>query len=216
MPGSWEMTKSTLVGILHVDTTTVNWALGLRKLQIPGPDPVVVSGMPFDHARNHLVEIMLGAGLEWMFMLDSDVVCPPDTILRLQAHKQPIISGIYCRRSPPEGLPVMQRGGSWVVDYPPNSVIEVDVVGSGCLLIHRSVFEKLPPQRPGKRWFDWRVDMREHMPIHECLSEDFTFCSHARKNGYRILVDTSIMCKHIGYAEAKLRSFKPLESWAVG
>ena len=140
---------------------------------------------------------MLARGLEYLFCLDSDVVTPPDTILRLQSHRQPIISGVYFRRSQPfvanlangqpVGIPVMQKNGGWCIDYPPNSVIEVDVVGAGCLLIHRSVFENMPHQRPGKPWFDWRVDMQEHLPREKCLSEDFTFCFPKNLHGLPLL-----------------------------
>ena len=213
MASSWDIKagNSVLCAILHVDTTTIAWAFGLRNLIIPGPPPVGLAGMPYDHARNVACRMALDNGCEYVFFLDSDVVAPRDTILRLMRHKLPFISGIYCRRSPPHGVPVMQRNHQWVTQFPPNAVIEVDVVGSGCLLIHRSLLESLPPQRPGKPWFDWRVDMQGLLPQEECMSEDFTLCSHIKKNGGKILVDTSVRCKHIGYAEADYGSFTPLE-----
>jgi hypothetical protein len=153
--GSWEIKsqKQVLVGILHTDTTTIAWSFGLRNLIIPG-HVIGVSGMPFDHARNSIVRTCLDNGYEWCFFLDSDVVPPNDAIIRLMAHNQPIISGVYHRRSHPVAVPVMLRNGMWLTQYPANKVIEVDLVGCGCMLYHRSVFEKLPPQRPGKPWFD--------------------------------------------------------------
>lgn len=213
MAGSWEIQQqqSVLVNILHTDVTTVAWAFGLRNLQIPG-GLMPLAGMPYDHARNVACQVTLDRGAEWLFFLDSDVIPPHDAILRLMSRQQPIISGVYCRRSPPVAIPVMMRGGQWVTSYPANSIIEVDVVGAGCLLIHRSVLERIPPQRPGKRWFDWRVDMKGLMPDGECMSEDFTFCLHCRRNGYKILVDTSVQCKHVGLAESKYMSFGPLDA----
>lgn len=209
MPGAWERTDSVLCCVLHVETTTVAWSLGIRNLQIPG-GMMGITGMPFDHARNVGAMRALECGAEWLFFLDSDVVPPPDTILRLIAHRQPIISGVYHRRSPPAGVPVMMKDWQWVFNPPKNAIMEVDVVGAGCLLIHRSVLQQLPPQRPGKHWFDWRVDMQGILPREDCLSEDFTFCWQAKKAGYKILVDTSIQCKHIGYGEATYGSFAPL------
>lgn len=182
MAGAWEIQqgKQVLVGILHVDTTTIHWACGLRNLIIPGTI-MPIAGQPFDMARNTICQAALVNGFEHCFMLDSDVIPPRDAILRLMAHRKPLISGVYFRRSPPEGVPVMQKGGQWVLKYPRNKLFEVDVCGAGCLLIHRSVLERLPPQRPhaGKHWFDWRVDCagnEEALKAGPPMSEDFTFC----------------------------------------
>lgn len=232
MPGSWEIRKSNsvLIGILHVDVTTVAWSFGVRNLIVPGREELrmfppfqPVAGMPFDHGRNSICKAVLDLGAEWLFFLDSDVIPPKDALVRLIAHQKPIISGVYHRRSPPEGIAVMLKGTvgpdgkpavQWMTQYPPNQVIEVDLVGAGCLLIHRSVLERLPPQRKeqGKHWFDWRVDCKGILPEHECLSEDFTFNTWAKRHGYKILVDTSIQCRHAGFGEATYNSFKPLET----
>ena len=212
---SWDRKDTVQVCILHVETTTIAWSFGLRNLIIPGNlPPMGLTGLPFDDARNAAAMSVMDRGIEWCFFLDSDVVAPHDTIPRLIKHRQPIISGVYFRRSPPIGVPVMQKpAGQWITKYPPNSVIEVDVVGAGCLLIHRSVFEKLPAQRPefGKHWFDWAVDCNNGTHPFPS-SEDFTFNYHARKHGYKVLVDTSIKCRHIGYSESREGYYGPLEN----
>lgn len=221
MAGAWELRNhhgSVLVGILHTDVVSMAWALGLRNLQVPG-HVMPVSGMPYAHARNTICMQTLQGGYDWCFMLDSDVVPPNDAILRLQAHGKPFISGVYYRRSPPHGIPVMLKNGSWLPpQLPPNQLIEVDLVGAGCLLIRRDVLEKCPPQRPevGQHWFDWRVDMQGILPQGECLSEDFTFCTHLRRMlGIPTLVDTSVVCRHIGYSQAGPGSLLPCEATPV-
>lgn len=220
MPGAWEIVHDTnvLVGILHTDATTVSWGLGLRAMRWPGKFqvPMLLAGMPYDMARNTACMHALDLGADYMFFLDSDVVVPPDTIERLIALNMPITSGMYCRRSPPEGVPVMIRDGQWITEFPKDALLEVDLVGAGCLLIHTDVLRALPPQRPGKHWFDWRVDMKSVMPAGECLSEDFTFNVHARRHGFKTVVDTSIQCRHIGFAESRLKSFRPLEAPHAG
>lgn len=196
-----------------MDTTTVAWALGLRNLRIPG-QIAVAAGMPYDHARNSLCEQVLRSDFQWLFFLDSDVIPPNDTILRLISHGHPVISGVYFRRSPPVGIPVMIRGNSWVTQYPPNSIIEVDYVGAGCMAIHRSVLEKLPPSDPrrGKKWFDWKVDMLGIGPPGECLSEDFSFCLSVKRHlGIAVKVDTSIQCRHVGFGQATYGNFTAIE-----
>lgn len=215
MAGSWEIRKqqSVLVGILHCDLVSLAWALGLRNLQVPG-HILPVSGMPYDMARNSICQRALEGGYQHVFMLDSDVVPPNDAILRLLSHKLPFVSGVYHRRSPPHGLPVMIKGPSWVTSYPANSLMEVDLVGSGCLLIHRSVLEALPPIDPhrGKKWFDWRVDMQGILPQGEALSEDFALCLHLRRTlGIKVMVDTGVQCRHVGMSQAGYNSMVPLE-----
>jgi hypothetical protein len=218
---AWEIQQANqvLIGILHTDTTTMAWSFGLRNLIVPGREELrkwnpfmPLAGFTFDHARNVAAKTMLDLGAQWIFYYDSDVIPPKDALLRLLAHRQPFISGMYCRRSPPHGYPVMIRNGvGWVTDFVPGSVIEVDLVGAGCLLIHRSVLEKLPEHRLGKPWFDWRVDLQGLIPNGEALSEDFTLCKAVReKLGVRVLVDTSIKCRHAGYAEADFGTLQPL------
>ncbi len=216
MPGYWEIQPTVLVCTLHTDVTTMAWAYGLRNLIIPG-QPFGLSGMPFCHARNEACRQALKAGADHLFFLDSDVIPPRDTILRLIKHDLPVVSGIYCRRSPPHAVPVMIRNGQWVTEYPANSLIQVDLVGAGCLLIRRDVLEKLPPidDKRGKHWFDWRVDMMGLLPQGEALSEDFSFCLQCRRHGIPIVVDTSLMARHIGYGQSTLGSFVPLDTTPI-
>lgn len=214
--GSWEIKQNNqvLVGILHTDQVSVAWSLGLRNLIVPGVI-MPVSGMPYDMARNTICRAALEGGFEWCFHFDSDVVAPRDAILRLLAHRLPVVSGMYCRRSPPHGVPVMIKNGSWVTQFVPGSMVEVDLVGAGCLLIHRSVLEKLPPSRPeaGKHWFDWKVDCAGIVPQGEALSEDFVFCKNVReKLGLKIWVDTGVACKHVGLAEATYGNLQPCQA----
>lgn len=220
MAGSWEIRQQNqvLVGILHCDLTSIAWAFGLKHLQIPGRI-APAAGMPYDMARNVLCEATLQGGFDYCFMLDSDVIPPNDAILRLMRHNLPLVSGVYHRRSPPHGIPVMLKGGSWVTQYPPNSLIEVDYVGAGCLLMRRDLLEQMvakpiAPER-GKIWFDWRVDNAVNLPQGEALSEDFVMNLHVRRNlGVKVMVDTSILCRHVGLAEATYNNLQPCQAVA--
>jgi hypothetical protein len=213
MSGAWETQQSNhpqvLVATLTRELVTTAWAGGFRHLIIPGSF-TFLAGMPFDMARNTACQKLLEVGWEWLFFLDDDTIPPPDAILRLMAHRQPIVSGLYYRRNSPI-CPVMLRdvpggGRQWITEYKVPDLMPVDFVGSGCMLIHRTVLEKVP--RP---WFDWRVD-RYDLPENQRMSEDFSFCFEARKCGYQILVDTSIQCKHCGLCESKAPgTLTPLE-----
>lgn len=218
MPGAWEGGggKGVLVTVLKGrETVAAEWADAWRNLVFPaGSDYIKPSGMPFDHARNTACGTALDQGYSHVFFLDDDVIAPPDTILRLLAHKKPIVSGIYYRRSPPLSVPVMLRftpdgGTAYVSEFKWPDLIKVDLVGAGCLLIERGVLETMKAKGGRCPWFEWRVD-RMDLPPHERFSEDFTFCVRAKREfGYDVLIDTSVQCQHVGMARAFIDVDKP-------
>lgn len=219
MAGCWELPNQVLVSTLQVDLVTTAWAYGMRNLIIPGNiPPLPLAGMPYDMARNMACQRALELGADYLFFLDSDVIPPRDAIVRLINHRVPFISGMYSRRSPPWSVPVMIKNGTWFTDFIKGSVVEVDYVGAGCMLIARSILEQLPPIDPNrnKRWFDWRVDMQGITSSGDALSEDFSFCKQVRqKLGIPTLVDTSVECKHVGFAEATYGHYRPMECTSV-
>jgi len=144
-------------------------------------------------ARNMLVVEAIKANATHLFFLDTDVILlePVKAIELLLQCKEPIVSGLYRRRSSlgyewcaflkagPDikgYVPIQQWTGNWIT---------CDVVGMGCCLIQMEVFKKvLPP------WFVW------HDP--EGSSEDFAFCEKAREAGYKIFVYTEVQSAHLG------------------
>ncbi len=168
----------------------IYWRAVASWLELDRPFPTdlsVFQGALIDRARNHLVDQMLQHPLRptHLFFLDSDIVPAADTLTRLLAHRQPIVSGLYRKRTPPHEV--------MAITHPPTpsltlreGVQRVDFVGAGCLLIERRVFEKIRPP-----WFagEWRG--KNH------LSEDFYFCEKARKAGFKIWLDPSVRPLHI-------------------
>lgn len=203
MPGAWERQRpSVLTAILTRELVSTRWAKGLREIAMPPLSGVIFkSGQPFDTARNSAVDDVLALGFEWLFFLDDDVIPPPDVIARLMNHRLDIVSGLYYRRHlpvKPVAMRLTEQGPAWIDNWsPPNSMIRVDYVGAGCLLIHRRVFEAL--KRP---WFDWEIGRREATPTRNALSEDFAFCAKAAEAGFPIHLDTSIQCEHVGLGMA--------------
>jgi len=73
-----------------------------------------------------------------------------------------------------------------------DELIECDVVGCGCILIHRSVFEAIKPP-----YFVLNSGNR-------AAGEDFSFCRKATRAGFKIYADPGVLCGHrpkqlIGY-----------------
>lgn len=205
MPGAWEAGSQVLVAILTRELVTTGWALGFRKILIPG-QVISLYGAPFDHARNMGCRAAIDNGFEWLFFLDDDVIPPPDVLPRLMAHKVDIVSGVYFRRNEPI-VPCMQKldkdgNPTWITSFSWPGLIEVDHVGAGCLLIHRRVLEAMKSDAP-RPWFEWLCD-HGNLKKTEMTSEDFTFCRRARQAGFKIHVDTSVHCVHAGNGRAVL------------
>jgi hypothetical protein len=144
--------------------------------------------------------------------LDDDVIPPPDVFGRLARHNADIVSGLYHRRQEPICPVAMkidaQGQPQWVTSWsPPDCVLEVDLVGAGCLLIHRRVLERMP--RP---WFEWEIGRGDIDPAKKrgAMSEDFAFCMNAKRAGFKVHLDTSIRCDHVGLGQASQDgSFRP-------
>jgi glycosyltransferase involved in cell wall biosynthesis len=185
----------------------MRWAISYRNLRLPPfSKEIHLSGMPFDHARNVAVEHVMKGGFTWLFFLDDDVIIPSNAIERLASHGKDIISGLYYRRIEPIEPVMCREHAGRITKFNPGEMLEVDMVGAGCLLIHRRVFERIP-----KPWFEWLLD-REDIPESQRASEDFAFCRKAKQYGFRIYVDTSIQCHHAGYGRSELGGhFRPLE-----
>jgi len=215
MTGAWEIEPRVLVVVLTRETTSTGWAFAFKRLIVPG-EYVPLSGMPFDHARNTGCMRAINEGYDYVFFLDDDVFPPPDAILKLMARNLPIVSGVYYRRHAPV-VPVMLKdnpdgqSNRWITEFRIGELLDVDLVGAGCLLIKCDLLRSLPPINAAHHWFEWRVH-RSDLPPFERSSEDFSFCRHAIANGHKVYVDTTVICEHAGYGVAGLNGeFKPME-----
>ena len=147
------------------------------------------SNGPIDKMRDSLVESALEAGCSHLIMMDTDQVYHPRTITRLLSHKLPAVGCLVYRRYPPFD-PLMMKGSlgkyETIADWEPNSLVEVDATGTGCIMFNMSVFRKMPMP-----WFESTV--HEDKPV----GEDIGFCAKMRNAGYKIYVDTSIPAGHL-------------------
>jgi len=76
-----------------------------------------------------------------------------------------------------------------VLDYKDGDLVEVDACGMGCMLIKKSVFEKL--EEP---YFQYTPRSKTSLQ----KGEDYYFCEKAKDAGFKIFCDTSVICGHIG------------------
>ena len=221
MPGAWERVgQPPQVGggnggiaiciPVGGSETYHEWAANLKKVreQVKRPcDIVECKGMPIDVARNQLVEAALKKGSEWIFFLDSDVVpkednCIERMIATMQHHGMKILSGLYIGKKHEGWFPCAWKkvGNNKFSPLKPDlkpGIYEVDVVGAGLLMIHRSVFEAMKPP-----WFLWTKNTydKDGKPRADDMvaSEDFVFCLQAAKLGFKTFLDMTIKADHMG------------------
>lgn len=148
------------------------------------------------YARERLAEAAVSSGCDYLFMIDDDMLAPPDLFYRLAAHDKDIVAALAFTRNP-DHKPVIyetvegfshESGKSYgftrfVNNYPRNKLVECDAVGFGAVLIKTSVFKKLPQP--------WFFGM-------ERTGEDITLCVKAKKQGLGVFMDTSIKLGHLG------------------
>ena len=161
--------------------------------------------------RNALASIFLRSSASHLLFLDSDIGFGADAVLRLLGHGRPVMGGLY--RSKRLG------GADWVATFPggkgatvrrdaTTGAVEVEAIGTGFLLLHRQVLEKLAEAHPetlhqtedgpAHALFEAGVDPTAAPGEGRYLSEDFLFCARWRALGGEVWCDPAVRLEHHG------------------
>lgn len=148
--------------------------------------------------RNAAVtEFLAHTELDWLFMLDSDMTPPPETVLRLLAHERDAISALCFTRGPSfhtcaGWATLAERDGACVgvLDVKRVSrgygVQRVTWTGTAALLVHRRVLERLPTP-----CFDWLPG------VGPLTGEDVYFSNLLRRLDTPLFCDTDLVVGHL-------------------
>lgn len=114
----------------------------------PLDDPLTLNrATKTDVNRDVVVEGFLGGTSEWLWFLDDDTVPPRGALEMLLKAKRDFIAGIYYLGGFPHNPIVYNRLDTGIYaaahNLPLGALFQVDSVGMGCTLIHRSVFERI-------------------------------------------------------------------------
>jgi hypothetical protein len=144
--------------------------------------------------RERLATEARNVGAEYMLWLDSDMVFPASTALRLLAHNEPIVAANYIRRQLPAKGVAYETIGDWqnpLEFEPQDDLVEVEGVGMGCMLVKTSVLDDIP-----QPWFEfgWTPESNDW------LGEDMIFCQKMAQAGNTVKIDTqlSMEMRHLG------------------
>lgn len=201
----------TLIAIPCMDTLPVEFVKSLIYMR-KGDNPTVYlkpNSLIYD-SRNLLSLYAIENKYDNVLWLDSDMIFPPDTLQRLEAHNVDMVTGLYVRRHEPiapviyETLdePIRHPDGTIeknaipYVDYPHNSFFPVAGCGFGCVLtsvkLLKDVWDRFGPAFSPYPW----------------AGEDLSFCHRVNLLGYQIHCDSTISCGHVGtfvYTEELLK-----------
>lgn len=102
-----------------------------------------------DANRNEIANKgFLNEDADYIFWMDDDTVPPPGTIAHLINLRRPFVAGLYfLPKKPYNPIAYLRHEDSGLYyalyNYQKGALIEVDSVGMGCTLIHRSVYEQI-------------------------------------------------------------------------
>lgn len=157
--------------------------------------------------RNQLVAQFLGSDAEWMFMVDDDMAFAPDVVDRLveaaDPVERPVVGGLCMAQRIThvdaahiphmQGFATLYRMATLDTEtgfvpfdsWPEDELVQVAGTGAACLLIHRSVVEKIA-EAHGPNWF---TEVGH-------VGEDFAFCLRLTQADIPIFVHTGIRVGH--------------------
>lgn len=206
-----------------IETVTLLRSLGV------GAELRLMVGVPVVEARNALANRFMASAFTDLMFIDADEAWDPWDVVRLLASGLPLVAGVGRKKSsaPDEEL------ASWCFALLPSDqgtvpitdagLVEVDAVGTGFMLVSRSVFEDLAATHP-----DWRRESVGAQRVENFFEyfacdltangvrrngEDISFCHRYRAIGGRIFIDPTISIRHYGtheYSGSLARFFEPL------
>ena len=218
-----------VVAYAHVGNGKIGWMESLLKLQkFDMYHEQIIEG--FVGCGGHFTTVNRNACVqafmereskpEWLLFFDTDIVFPQSEVIYglyedADAVERPIVSGPYFtyidtgftatwlkRKDDPalgeyQSLPQVEPG-----------LQEVDGIGMGCVIIHRSVLEKVAEAHPRSQdpwvWFGHDLVMTHKGP--DRLGEDLTFCRRARELGFKIWGDGRLGFTHLKEREENVET----------
>ena len=174
------------------------------------------------HSRNKIAHKFLETDAKWLLMIDDDIIpCigrpnwmrstvtstrnVPDAPLqrhvlqRLIGANKTLIGGAYFGRQ--EGAPLMCSDQSLVPKARAyqDEVAPVDWVATGCMLVHRKVFDDIKEKYPELNSPIANGEFDYFHPINSVTGEDVSFCKRAKAAGHQPHIDLGLPVFHVGY-----------------
>jgi len=152
------------------------------------------SDKPIINNRNKIVKDFLKKPeYEYLLMVD-DTIIPPANLLDLSLLDKDVITPVMFAHRQNAIVPLVLKKREGHKDYEilnvngDEGLVEVDSVGTGCIMIHRRVLEHPKMRFPFKNV--WNKDGER------ILGQDLNFAKRAKKCGFKLWVHLSFICDH--------------------
>jgi choline kinase len=155
-------------------------------------------------ARNSLVKLALDGGYDDLFFIDSDTEWEPDWFFNFLSRPEPVIGGSLIKKTEKEGYTVklIDKKLKYSED---KKLIQVDGVGTGFMKVSRFALEKLWEMSE-----EYTSEGEKHRMVFDIkvedgdlISEDYIMCNKWKSLGYKVWLDPTVTCNHIGIKKFK-------------
>lgn len=144
-------------------------------------------------ARNNIGKVVLAYGYDYVLMVDSDTVIPPDTLELMLEPQVDVCLGVCPRKNTKDGKTAIIKLGdtsyhnSYYYHDLPKERTRVKGGGCACILIKASVFSQIDYP-----WFQYVTNSD-----YSTLSEDFYFSQNCEMYGIDIWMEPRVRCGHL-------------------
>jgi len=153
------------------------------------------------YAMDIATKQFLESDCEEMIVIDTDLVFKPQDLAHLREHDEPLVFGLYSKRTVKFDPPVVPIVGQENPALQPGVLWEVQKTARGFMRVHRSVFETMRPHVKLMENTEFG-SMHCYWPTsYDGTSEDFAFCAKWRELGGRVLIDKRVFVGHVGQAK---------------
>ena len=155
-------------------------------------------------ARNSLIKLAIDGGYDDLFFIDSDTEWEPEWFFNLLDRPEPIVGGALIKKTEKEGYTVklVDKKLKYSED---KKLLQVDGVGTGFMKVSKFALDKLweisdeytSEGEKHRMVFDIKVENGD------LISEDYILCNKWKSLGYKVWLDPTITCNHIGIKKFK-------------
>jgi hypothetical protein len=146
---------------------------------------VIVSlGSVLPQLRTDIAKTAMLKNYDWLLWLDSDMHFPDNVVEKLRSHHAHIVAATYSTRSSPQRSVAFNDLDNTEDRLASGTGLhQVAAVGMGCMLVHRSVYEKIP-----EPWYShlWNNETKTFS------GEDVYFCHLAGTYDIKVHVDLDL------------------------
>ena len=204
-------------------TAAINVALALDFGRDKIRFDMAIGDAKIEHARNRLAHKFLETDAKWLLMMDDDIIpsigrpnwfrywvqgarqildlpLQRHVLHRLVGAGKTLVGAAYFGRQENGALMASDQGLASRAKTYEDAVVPVDWVGTGCMLIHRKVFEDIR----AKFGDSLKINVPDYeydyfRPFDSARGEDVSFCLRAKDAGHQSHLDLGLPVFHVGY-----------------